>query len=286
MLDIGTFDGFYAFLAEARGARRVVGVDNEQYVDWIRGRFGIELAARGRLRRHPRAAGLAGRLPAARRARRRRARRALRRRALLRDAASRQRPGRRPHAPWPACSSPAARSSSRPTARRSTTTRPRSRSTAPATSTPATTSSTGASRPKACAGSRGSPGCGSVEIVERGRRSTVTRGSSPCCERSRMSPGAQSRAGSSVVIASTPSRATRRASSASLIVPVVTLRPPSRSCVDERRSAAGSARRTRPSTPASRAQRRAWRARSRPRRSAVRGGRGARPPRMPPRGRR
>ena len=43
MLDVGSFDGFYAFLAEARGARRVVGVDNEQYVDWIRGRFGIEL---------------------------------------------------------------------------------------------------------------------------------------------------------------------------------------------------------------------------------------------------
>jgi tRNA (mo5U34)-methyltransferase len=45
VLDVGTFDGFYAFLAEARGARRVVGVDNEQYVEWIRGRFGVELAA-------------------------------------------------------------------------------------------------------------------------------------------------------------------------------------------------------------------------------------------------
>lgn len=44
VLDVGTFDGFYAFLAEARGARRVVGVDNEQYVEWIRGRFGVELA--------------------------------------------------------------------------------------------------------------------------------------------------------------------------------------------------------------------------------------------------
>ncbi|WP_270044127.1 class I SAM-dependent methyltransferase [Solirubrobacter ginsenosidimutans] len=43
VLDIGTFDGFYAFLAEARGASRVVGVDNEQYVDWIRGRFGVDL---------------------------------------------------------------------------------------------------------------------------------------------------------------------------------------------------------------------------------------------------
>lgn len=43
VLDVGTFDGFYAFLAEARGARRVVAVDNEQYVQWIRGRFGVEL---------------------------------------------------------------------------------------------------------------------------------------------------------------------------------------------------------------------------------------------------
>ncbi len=45
VLDIGTFDGFYAFLAEARGAARVVGIDNEQYVDWVRGRFGVELQA-------------------------------------------------------------------------------------------------------------------------------------------------------------------------------------------------------------------------------------------------
>lgn len=43
VLDIGTFDGFYAFLAEARGADRVVAIDNEQYVDWIRGRFGVDL---------------------------------------------------------------------------------------------------------------------------------------------------------------------------------------------------------------------------------------------------
>jgi SAM-dependent methyltransferase len=43
VLDVGTFDGFYAFLAERRGAERVVAVDNEQYVDWIAGRFGIEL---------------------------------------------------------------------------------------------------------------------------------------------------------------------------------------------------------------------------------------------------
>jgi tRNA (mo5U34)-methyltransferase len=43
VLDIGTFDGFYAFLAEARGADRVVAVDNEQYVDWVRARWGVEL---------------------------------------------------------------------------------------------------------------------------------------------------------------------------------------------------------------------------------------------------
>jgi tRNA (mo5U34)-methyltransferase len=43
VLDIGAFDGFYAFLAEARGADRVVAIDNEQYVDWVRSRFGIEL---------------------------------------------------------------------------------------------------------------------------------------------------------------------------------------------------------------------------------------------------
>jgi tRNA (mo5U34)-methyltransferase len=33
VLDVGAFDGFYSFLAEARGARRVVALDNEQYVD-------------------------------------------------------------------------------------------------------------------------------------------------------------------------------------------------------------------------------------------------------------
>ena len=41
VLDVGVFDGFYSFLAEARGARRVVAVDNEQYVDWVRARFGV-----------------------------------------------------------------------------------------------------------------------------------------------------------------------------------------------------------------------------------------------------
>jgi tRNA (mo5U34)-methyltransferase len=45
VLDIGAFDGFYSFLAEARGARRVVAVDNEQYVEWVRSRFGVTLPA-------------------------------------------------------------------------------------------------------------------------------------------------------------------------------------------------------------------------------------------------
>jgi tRNA (mo5U34)-methyltransferase len=43
VLDVGTFDGFYAFLAESRGATRVVAVDNEQYRDWTRARWGAEL---------------------------------------------------------------------------------------------------------------------------------------------------------------------------------------------------------------------------------------------------
>jgi tRNA (mo5U34)-methyltransferase len=43
VLDVGTFDGFYAFLAEARGARRVVAVDNEQYRAWVKARWGLEL---------------------------------------------------------------------------------------------------------------------------------------------------------------------------------------------------------------------------------------------------
>jgi tRNA (mo5U34)-methyltransferase len=43
VLDVGTFDGFYAFLAERRGARRVVAVDNEQYLAWVKARWGIEL---------------------------------------------------------------------------------------------------------------------------------------------------------------------------------------------------------------------------------------------------
>ena len=43
VLDVGTFDGFYAFLAEHRGAAHVDAVDSEQYVAWVRARWGIEL---------------------------------------------------------------------------------------------------------------------------------------------------------------------------------------------------------------------------------------------------
>jgi len=44
VLDVGTFDGFYAFLAEHRGAERVLAVDNEQYRLWVASRWGVELA--------------------------------------------------------------------------------------------------------------------------------------------------------------------------------------------------------------------------------------------------
>jgi tRNA (mo5U34)-methyltransferase len=43
VLDVGTFDGFYAFVAEARGAKSVVAVDSEQHVAWVRARWGLEL---------------------------------------------------------------------------------------------------------------------------------------------------------------------------------------------------------------------------------------------------
>jgi tRNA (mo5U34)-methyltransferase len=43
VLDVGTFDGFYAYLAEHRGAARVLAVDNEQYVAWVKARWGVEL---------------------------------------------------------------------------------------------------------------------------------------------------------------------------------------------------------------------------------------------------
>ncbi len=43
VLDVGTFDGFYAFLAERRGAARVVAVDNEQYRLWVAARWNSTL---------------------------------------------------------------------------------------------------------------------------------------------------------------------------------------------------------------------------------------------------
>ena len=58
VLDIGSFDGFYAFLAEARGAERVVAVDNEQYVDWVTRPLGRRARGRRGLPRDPRAARL------------------------------------------------------------------------------------------------------------------------------------------------------------------------------------------------------------------------------------
>jgi tRNA (mo5U34)-methyltransferase len=45
VLDVRTFDGFYAFLAERGGAERVLAVVNEQYRLWIASRWGIKLAA-------------------------------------------------------------------------------------------------------------------------------------------------------------------------------------------------------------------------------------------------
>jgi tRNA (mo5U34)-methyltransferase len=43
VLDVGTFDGFYAFLAEHRGASRVLAIDNEQYRQWVAARWGVRL---------------------------------------------------------------------------------------------------------------------------------------------------------------------------------------------------------------------------------------------------
>lgn len=44
VLDVGAFDGFYSFLAEARGAARVLAIDSEQYIDWVEDRWGVKLA--------------------------------------------------------------------------------------------------------------------------------------------------------------------------------------------------------------------------------------------------
>ena len=49
VLDLGTYDGFYAFLAERRGAAEVLAIDNEAYVDW-RATEGLELIGGAALR--------------------------------------------------------------------------------------------------------------------------------------------------------------------------------------------------------------------------------------------
>jgi tRNA (mo5U34)-methyltransferase len=43
VLDVGAFDGFYAFVAEARGAERILAIDNEQYVHWVKARWDVAL---------------------------------------------------------------------------------------------------------------------------------------------------------------------------------------------------------------------------------------------------
>jgi tRNA (mo5U34)-methyltransferase len=45
VLDVGAFDGFYAFVADAGGAERVLAIDNEQYVHWVKARW--DIAVRG-----------------------------------------------------------------------------------------------------------------------------------------------------------------------------------------------------------------------------------------------
>ena len=44
VLDVGTFDGFYSYLAEARGASRVLAIDNERYVKWVKTRWEVTLS--------------------------------------------------------------------------------------------------------------------------------------------------------------------------------------------------------------------------------------------------
>ena len=41
--DVGAWAAFYSFLAEQRGAARVLAVDSEQYIHWVRDRWGVEL---------------------------------------------------------------------------------------------------------------------------------------------------------------------------------------------------------------------------------------------------
>ena len=47
VLDVGFFDGFYAFVAERRGAEKVVAIDNEQYRLWVASRWGVDLQGGG-----------------------------------------------------------------------------------------------------------------------------------------------------------------------------------------------------------------------------------------------
>ncbi len=63
VLDVGCFDGFYAFLAERRGAERVVAVDNEQYRLWVASRWGVELEGGEGFRAIHRLVGSGGRVP-------------------------------------------------------------------------------------------------------------------------------------------------------------------------------------------------------------------------------
>lgn len=77
VLDVGRFDGFYAFLAERRGAERVLAVDNEQYRLWIASRWGIKLACGEGFRANHPLAGLGGRVSKDGRVRARRSRRAF-----------------------------------------------------------------------------------------------------------------------------------------------------------------------------------------------------------------
>ena len=124
--------------APRRGAR--VAVDNEQYVAWVKARWGIELRGRRGLPRDRRAARLARRVRARRRAHARGHRRALRRDLLLRDPAPRREPARpaararRPAGPR----RPPAGGDLRDRRRRPPRATGRSRCARPAASTPAT----------------------------------------------------------------------------------------------------------------------------------------------------
>lgn len=101
VLDVGCFDGFYMFLA-ARGAVRVVAVDNQRYRLWVASRRGAELSehlyGRGPLSAGPKRGGqLAAGAERARHGRRR-AHRGYCSSIVCRGGASRRRTERRPGA--------------------------------------------------------------------------------------------------------------------------------------------------------------------------------------------